>query len=81
MLDIAVAYNRYAFLGYEFLTWLWFVVEKEPGLPATVEPEITALDSGGGGRFVQRGAVGGGLPEEGEPEEQRRQCDDEGKPA
>lgn len=46
MLDIAVAYNRYAFLGYEFLTWLWFVVEKEPGLPATVEPEITAMGMG-----------------------------------
>lgn len=25
MLDIAVAYNRYKFLGYEFLTWLWYI--------------------------------------------------------
>lgn len=27
MLDVSVAYNRYKFLGHEFLTWLWFVIE------------------------------------------------------
>jgi len=30
MLDVAVSYHRYKFLGYEFLTWLWFTIEKEP---------------------------------------------------
>jgi hypothetical protein len=30
MLDISVAYNRYKFVGYEFLTWLWFVIEHDP---------------------------------------------------
>jgi hypothetical protein len=30
MLDISVAYNRYKFVGYEFLTWLWFVIENDP---------------------------------------------------
>ncbi|MDD2389777.1 MAG: hypothetical protein PHP23_08605 [Desulfobacterales bacterium] len=29
MLDLSVSYNRYKFLGCEFLTWLWFVIEKE----------------------------------------------------
>ena len=29
MLDIAVAYNRYKFLGNEFLTWLWFMIETD----------------------------------------------------
>jgi len=29
MLDIAVAYNRYTFLGNEFLTWIWFLIEKD----------------------------------------------------
>lgn len=29
MLDIAVAYNKYKFLGNEFLTWLWFVIDSE----------------------------------------------------
>ena len=28
-MDISVAYNRYKFLGDEFLTWLWFVMEKD----------------------------------------------------
>jgi hypothetical protein len=27
VLDIAIAYNRYKFLGNEFLTWLWFIIE------------------------------------------------------
>lgn len=30
MLDVAVAYNRYRFLGNEYLTWLWYMVEKRP---------------------------------------------------
>jgi len=29
MLDVSVAYNRYKFLGHEFLTWLWFMIETE----------------------------------------------------
>lgn len=43
-MDISVAYNRYKFLGDEFLTWLWFVMEKDrdqltdPGKePITIE--------------------------------------------
>ena len=30
MLDIAVLYNKYKFLGQEFLTWLWYSLENEP---------------------------------------------------
>ncbi|WP_300672068.1 hypothetical protein [Desulfoluna sp.] len=30
MLDISVLYNKYRFLGHEFLTWLWFTLENEP---------------------------------------------------
>jgi hypothetical protein len=29
MLDVSVSYNRYKFLGYEYLTWLWFIIERE----------------------------------------------------
>ncbi len=29
MLDVSVAYNRYKFLGNEFLTWLWYIVEND----------------------------------------------------
>lgn len=44
MLDIAVSYNKYKFLGNEFLTWLWYIVENErerlldaEGIPASME--------------------------------------------
>ncbi len=30
MLDVSVSYNRYKFLGHEFLTWLWFMIETNP---------------------------------------------------
>jgi hypothetical protein len=29
MLDVSVSYNRYRFLGAEFLTWLWYVMERD----------------------------------------------------
>ena len=29
MLDLAIAYTRYRFLGNEFLTWLWYLIENE----------------------------------------------------
>ncbi len=29
MLDIAVAYNKYKFTGYEFLTWIWYLTEND----------------------------------------------------
>jgi len=32
MLDPAIAYNRFRFLGREFLTWLWFKIETDPEL-------------------------------------------------
>jgi len=37
MLDVSISYNRYKFLGHEFLTWLWFVMEND-------EPRIKGLD-------------------------------------
>jgi hypothetical protein len=46
MLDIATAYNRYKFLGYEFLTWLWYVMEKERNHLVQIHPELTSLEIG-----------------------------------
>ncbi len=46
MLDVAVAYNRYKYLGNEFLTWLWFMMETDKqGLDFT-EAESTELAIG-----------------------------------
>ncbi len=39
MLDVAVAMKRYAFLGPEFLTWLWYVSENTISLIAQVSGE------------------------------------------
>ena len=46
MLDIAVAYNRYKFLGEEFLTWLWYIIEKNQDLLKNVDAEAVALEVG-----------------------------------
>lgn len=46
MLDVAVAYNRYKFIGNEFLTWLWFTIETNPSFFKTVDETITSLNLG-----------------------------------
>lgn len=46
MLDLAVAYNRYRFLGDEFLTWLWFLIETDQNTFRVIDPDCTALEIG-----------------------------------
>ena len=46
MLDIAVAYNRYRFLGNEFLTWLWFSIETDMETIRACDPDLLDLDVG-----------------------------------
>lgn len=46
MLDIAVAYNRYKFIGYEFLTWLWFAIERNPALLQSPSGDSGSLNLG-----------------------------------
>lgn len=46
MLDIAVAYNRYRFLGNEFLTWLWFAIENDMDQIRQCDAELLDLDVG-----------------------------------
>jgi len=46
MLDVAVAYNRFKFLGDEFLTWLWFVIEQNPAVLKEMDPDLTSLEIG-----------------------------------
>lgn len=43
MLDVAVAYNRYKFIGNEFLTWLWFTTETNQSLFKKADDTITSL--------------------------------------
>ncbi|VEN75145.1 conserved hypothetical protein [Candidatus Desulfarcum epimagneticum] len=46
MLDIAIAYNRYKFLGNEFLTWLWFVMDTDPDLFRQIDEECASFEIG-----------------------------------
>ncbi len=46
MLDIAVAYNRYKFVGYEFLTWLWFIVEKRADIIEELDTDPVSIELG-----------------------------------
>lgn len=46
MLDVAVAYNRYKFVGHEFLTWLWFVIDTEPSFLHKADETLTSLSIG-----------------------------------
>lgn len=46
MIDLAVAYNRYRFIGDEFLTWLWFLIENDQNAIRSIDPECTALEIG-----------------------------------
>ena len=46
MLDVAVAYNRYRFLGNEFLTWIWFVIETDPSFFKVCDDNFNQLDIG-----------------------------------
>ena len=46
MLDVAVAYDRYRFVGHEFLTWLWFMIELHPDRLPTPNRKNGGLDLG-----------------------------------
>lgn len=46
MLDVAVAYNRYKFIGHEFLTWLWFTIESDPDSLRKADATLTFLTIG-----------------------------------
>jgi len=46
MLDISVSYNRYKFLGNEFLTWLWFMIENDQAFFKKIDNEFKSLEIG-----------------------------------
>ena len=46
MLDISFAYSRYKFLGNEFLTWLWFIVENDMERLKKIEKDLVNLNIG-----------------------------------
>jgi hypothetical protein len=46
MLDVAIAYNRYRFLGNEFLTWLWYTLENRSEQLVKINADLSTLEIG-----------------------------------
>ncbi len=46
MLDVSIAYEKYKFLGYEFLTWLWFMSETDQEYLRGLNAEMVSMDVG-----------------------------------
>ena len=46
MLDVAVSYNRYKFLGYEYMTWLWFIIERDKKIIESATDNVVTLNLG-----------------------------------
>lgn len=46
MLDVAVAYNRFRFIGDEFLTWLWFIIENDQEKLKSADLDLYVLEVG-----------------------------------
>lgn len=47
MLDIATAYNKYKFLGNDFLTWIWFLIETDADITQLIHAkELISLEVG-----------------------------------
>jgi len=44
MLDVSVSYNHYKFLGYEFLTWLWFVLDVDKNQTFKIQKDVVSLE-------------------------------------
>ena len=59
MIDIATAYNRYRFLGNEFLTWIWFCIENNPDLIQQCDADMVSLDVGN--RMVLENRLANGI--------------------
>ena len=47
MLDIATAYNKYKFLGNDFLTWIWFLIETDADITELIHAKhVISLEVG-----------------------------------
>lgn len=47
MLDIATAYNKYKFLGNDYLTWIWFLIETDQNISSLLSSkDVVTLEVG-----------------------------------
>ena len=58
MLDIAVSYNKYKFIGNEFLTWLWFIIETNANIPDLIKIKDKTITLKIGNSIVLENSLG-----------------------
>ena len=58
MLDIAVSYNKYKFLGDEFLTWIWYLVENNINIKTITAMECNTISLELGNSIVLENSLG-----------------------
>jgi len=63
MLDIATGYNKYKFLGNDFLTWLWFIIENEINIKELINSEHKIISFQIGNSIVLENMLGDKLKE------------------
>jgi len=44
MLDVSVSYSRYKFLGHEFLTWLWFILDVDKNQTIEIQNDSVSIE-------------------------------------
>jgi len=63
MLDIATGYNKYKFLGNDFLTWLWYLIENNINIKELINFENEILNFEIGNSIVLENSLGDKLKE------------------
>lgn len=63
MLDIATGYNKYKFLGNDFLTWLWYLIENKINIKELINYEHEIISFEIGNSIVLENSLGDKLKE------------------
>lgn len=58
MIDVAVSYNKYKFLGNEFLTWLWYIIENDINIKEMVNIDCNTIKISVGNSIVLENSLG-----------------------
>jgi hypothetical protein len=59
MLDIATGYNKYKFLGNDFLTWVWYLVENNINIKELIKSDYKKITLVIGNSIVLENSPGG----------------------
>ena len=58
MLDIATGYNKYKFLGNDFLTWVWYLIENNINIKELINSEYKTITLEIGNSIVLENSLG-----------------------